>query len=74
MDKVGLDEIFGLLTRHALDLGLQPVTIEFVRQILQTLVTTLANMGTETPDACRRRSAVLSAQFMEVSRQYAFEF
>jgi hypothetical protein len=74
VDKVGLDEVFGLLTRHTLDLGLQPVTIEFVRQTLQTLLTTLANLDNEPPDACRRRSAVLTAQFTEVSRQYAVDF
>jgi hypothetical protein len=74
VDKLGLDEIFGLLTRHTLDLGLQPVTIEFVRQVLQTLLTTLSNMDNETSDACRRRSAVLSAQFTEVSRQYTVDF
>jgi hypothetical protein len=74
VDKLGLDEIFGLLTRHTLDLGLQPVTIEFMRQVLQTLLTTLANLDNDAPDACRRRSAVLSAQFTDVSRQYAFEF
>jgi hypothetical protein len=73
-DKYGLDEIFKLLTRHTLDLGLQPVTIEFVRQTLQTLVMTLANMDHEMSDACRRRSAVISAQFTEVSRQYAVDF
>ena len=74
VDKYGLDEIFKLLTRHALDLGLQPVTIEFVRQTLQTLAMTLANLDHEMSDACRRRSAVLSAQFTEVSRQYAVDF
>jgi Cdc6-like AAA superfamily ATPase len=74
VDKHGLDEIFSLFTRHALDLGLQPVTIEFVRQTLQTLVMTLANMDHEMSDACRRRSAVISAQFTEVSRQYAVDF
>ena len=73
-DKLGLDEIFGLLTRHTLDLGLQPVTIEFVRQVMQTLLTTLANLDSEPPEVCRRRSAVLSAQFTEVSRQYARDF
>jgi len=73
-DKVGLDEIFGLLTRHTLELGLQPVTVEFVRQTLQTLLTTLASLGRETPDTCRRRAAVLSAQFTEVSRLYVFDF
>ena len=57
VDKHGLDEIFSLFTRHALDLGLQPVTVEFVRQTLQTLVMTLANMDHEMSDACRRRSA-----------------
>jgi stage V sporulation protein K len=74
VDQHGLDEIFRLFTRHSLDLGLQPVTIEFVRQNLQTLVTTLANMDHEMSDACRRRSAVISAQFTEVSRQYAVDF
>jgi hypothetical protein len=74
VDKVGLDEVFGLLTRHTLDLGLQPVTIEFVRQVLQTLLTTLANLDADPSDACRRRSAVLSAQFTEVSRQYAVDY
>jgi hypothetical protein len=72
--KHGLDEIFSLLTRHALDLGLQPVTVEFVRQNLQTLVMTLSNMDHEMTDACRRRSAVISAQFTEVSRKYAVDF
>lgn len=74
VDKHGLDEIFSLFTRHALDLGLQPVTIEFVRQTLQTLVMTLANMDHEMSDACRRRSSVISTQFTEVSRQYAVDF
>jgi hypothetical protein len=73
-DKIGLDEIFGMLTRHTLDLGLQPVTIEFLRQALQTLVTTLSNMDREPSDASRRRSAVISAQFTEVSRQYTVDF
>jgi hypothetical protein len=74
MGKRGLDEIFGLLTNHALDLGLQPVTVEFVRQNLQTLVMTLSNMDHEMTDACRRRSTVISAQFTEVSRRYAVDF
>ena len=74
VEKHGLDEIFSLFTRHALDLGLQPVTIEFVRQTLQTLVTTLANMDHEMSDACRRRSTIISTQFTEVSRQYAVDF
>ncbi len=74
VDKYGLDEIFKLLTRHALELGLQPVTIEFIRQTLQTLMLTLANMDHDMSDACRRRSAVISAQFTEVSRQYAVDF
>jgi hypothetical protein len=74
VDKRGLDEIFRLFTRHTLDLGLQPVTIEFVRQNLQMLVTTLANLGSEMSDACRRRSTIISAQFTEVSRQYAVDF
>jgi hypothetical protein len=74
VDKYGLDEMFKILTRHSLDLGLQPVTIEFVRQTFQTLVMTLANMDHEMSDACRRRSAVISAQLTEVSRQYAADF
>jgi stage V sporulation protein K len=74
VDNHGLGELFRLLTRHALDLGLQPVTIEFVRQTLQALATTLANIGHEMSDACRRRSTIISAQFMEVSRQYAVDF
>jgi hypothetical protein len=74
VDKYGLDEIFRLLTRHALDLGLQPVTIEFIRQTLQTLALTLASMDQEMSDACRRRSAVISAQFTEISRHYAMDF
>ena len=74
VDKIGLDEIFKVLTRHTLDLGLQPVTVEFIRQTLQTLAMTLANMDHEMSDACRRRSAVISAQLTEVSRQYAVDF
>ncbi|MBW8864670.1 MAG: AAA family ATPase [Verrucomicrobia bacterium] len=67
-------EILDMFTRHALDLGLQPVTIEFVRQTLQTLLTTLPNMDGQISDACHRRSAILSEQFTEVSRQYAVDF
>ena len=74
VDKYGLDEIFKLLTSHLLDLGLQPVTIEFIRQTLQTLVMTLANMDHEMSDGCRRRSSVISSQFTEVSRQYEVDF
>ncbi|MDR3403220.1 MAG: AAA family ATPase [Chthoniobacter sp.] len=74
VDKYGLDEIFKLITNHTLDLGLQPVTVEFIRQTLQTLAMTLANMDHEMSDACRRRSAVITAQFTEVSRQYAVDF
>jgi hypothetical protein len=74
VDKFGLDEMFKVLTSHTLDLGLQPVTIEFIRQTLQTLAMTLANMDHEMTDACRRRSAVISAQLTEVSRQYAVDF
>jgi hypothetical protein len=74
VDKFGLDEIFSLFTRHTLELGVQPVTIEFVRQTLQTLLTTLSNLDNETTDASRRRSTVLSTQFTEVSRQYAIDF
>jgi hypothetical protein len=74
LDKYGLDEIFKLLTSHALDLGLQPVTIEFIRRTFQTLAMTLANLDHEMTAACRRRSAVLSSQFTEVSRQYAVDF
>lgn len=74
VDKHGLDEIFGLITRHTLELGLQPVTIEFIRQALQTLVTTLANLSGEISDTCRRRSAIISAQFTEVSRKFAVDY
>ncbi len=74
VDKYGLDEIFRLFTSHALDLGWQPVTIEYVRQILQTLALTLANMDREMSDAGRRRAAVITAQFTEVSRQYSVDF
>ena len=74
VEKYGLDEIFKLLTRHALELGLQPVTVEYIRQTFQTLTMTLANMDHDMSDACRRRSAVISAQFTEVSRQYAVDF
>jgi len=74
VDKYGVDEIFKLLTRHALDLGLQPVTIEYIRQTLQTLVQTLANLDHNLSDASRRRSSVISAQLTEVARQYAVDF
>jgi len=74
MDKHGSDEVFRLFARHALDLGLQPVTVEFVRQTLQTLATTLASMGGEMSDACRRRIAVVSAQITDISRQYTVDF
>jgi stage V sporulation protein K len=74
VNKHGSDEIFKWLTRHTLDLGLQPVTMEFVRQTFQTLTAALANLGGNLSDACRRRSAVISAQFTEVSRQYAVDF
>lgn len=74
VDKYGVDEIFQLFGRHALDLGLQPVTLEFVRQTFQKLALTLANMDHDMTDACRRRSAVISAQMTEVSRQYAVDF
>jgi hypothetical protein len=74
VDQYGLDELFKLLTYHALELGLQPVTIEFVRRTFQTLAMTLANMDHDLSDACRRRSAVISAQLTEISRQYAVDF
>ena len=74
VEQRGVDEIFMLITRHALELGLQPVTIEFIRQNLQTLTTTLSNMSGEISDACRRRSAIISTQFTEVSRKYAVDF
>ena len=73
-DKHGLDDIFGLFTRHALDLGLQPVTVEFMRQTFQSLTTVLANMDGKVSDAERRHSAVISAQLTNVSRQYAVDF
>jgi hypothetical protein len=74
VEKHGVNEIFSLFTRHSLEMGLQPVTIEFCRQTLQTLVTTLANMDRQMSDACRRRSTVIAAQLTEVSRQYAVDF
>lgn len=73
-EKHGVDEIFKLFAAHALDLQLQPVTVEFVRQTLQTLAGALAAIGGEMSDACRRRSAVVSAQFTNISRQYASDF
>ena len=74
VDKHGSDEIFKLFAQHSLELGLQPVTLEFVRQTLQTLATTLASLSGETSDACRRRLAVVSAQCTDISRQYAVDF
>lgn len=74
VDKHGVDEIFKLFARHCLDLGLQPVTLDFVRQTLQTLANALATMSGEMSDACRRRIAVISAQCMDISRQYAVDF
>jgi hypothetical protein len=74
VEKCGLDELFKLLTHHALELGLQPVTIEYVRQTLHTLAMTLANLDHAMSDACRRRSAVITAQMTEISRQYAVDF
>ncbi len=73
-DKRGLDEILTLLTHHALDLGLQPVTVEFARQTLQTVAATMSNMDGKISEAQHRRTAVLSAQFTEVSRGYAVDF
>ncbi len=73
-DKQGIDEILALLTRIALDLGLQPVTVEFARQTLQTVAATLSNLDGMTSEAERRRVTVLSAQFTEVSRNYAVDF
>ncbi len=74
IDKHGLDELLSLLTRHALDLGLQPVTIEFAQQTLQNVISTLVSLDGETSEPERRRSAVLAAQFTEVSRRYAANF
>lgn len=73
-DKRGVDEIFRLFAAHALDLQLQPVTVEFVRQTLQTLAGALAAFGGDVTDTCRRRSAVVTAQLMDISRQYAVDF
>lgn len=73
-EKHGLDEMFRLITRHVLDLGLQPVTVEFLRQTLQTLATALATISGQMSDAGRRRSAVISAQFTDLSRQYNVDF
>jgi hypothetical protein len=73
-DKHGLDDIFGLFTRHALELGLQPVTVEFARQTFQSLTTALSDMDGKLSDGDRRHSSVISAQLMNVSRQYAVDF
>jgi hypothetical protein len=73
-NKHGLDDIFGLITRHALDLGLQPVTVEFARQTLQSLATALSNMDGKLSDGERRLLAVISAQLTNVSRQYAVDY
>jgi ATPase family associated with various cellular activities (AAA)/AAA lid domain len=73
-EKHGVDEIFKLFVGHASVLQLQPVTVEFVRQTLQTLAGALAAIGGEMSDACRRRSAVVSAQLTDISRQYASDF
>jgi hypothetical protein len=62
VDKYGLDEIFGLFTRHTLELGLQPVTIEFVRQNLMTLVTTLSNMESVTSRKSRGNTPWISTR------------
>ncbi|MGH7939542.1 MAG: AAA family ATPase [Limisphaerales bacterium] len=74
VEKRGVDEIFKLFCAHALDLQLQPVTVEFVRLTLQTLAAALAAIGGEVSDACRRRIAVVSAQLTNISRQYAADF
>jgi SpoVK/Ycf46/Vps4 family AAA+-type ATPase len=74
LDRFGIDEISRLFSRHFLDLGLQPVTREFVRQTFQTLATSLATISGEMSDVCRRQLAVLSTQFTEASRQYAADF
>ncbi|HEX3624076.1 MAG TPA: AAA family ATPase [Verrucomicrobiae bacterium] len=74
VEKHGVDEIFKLFAAHALVLQLQPVTVEFVRYTVQTLAGALAATGGEISDACRRRSAVVSAQLTEISRQYAADF
>ncbi|HEV2331401.1 MAG TPA: AAA family ATPase [Verrucomicrobiae bacterium] len=74
VEKRGVDEIFKLFARHALDLQLQPVTVEFVRYTVQTLARALAAIGGEISDACRGRSAVVSAQLTDISRQYAADF
>jgi hypothetical protein len=74
VEKYGLDEMFKLVTHHALELGLQPVTIEFVRQTLHGLAMTLSNLDDAMSDASRRRSAVITAQMTEISRQYAVDF
>jgi hypothetical protein len=73
-EKHGVDEIFKLFAGHALNLQLQPVTVEFVRYTLQTLGGAFAAIGGEMSDACRRRSAVVSAQLTDISRQYAADF
>ena len=58
-DKIGLDEIFGMFTRHTLDLGLQPVTIEFVAPGIADARDDLVKHGSRaipTPAAAGRRS------------------
>jgi hypothetical protein len=74
VEKHGVDEIFKLFAGHALNLQLQPVTVEFVRYTFQALAGAFAAIGGEMSDACRRRSAVVSAQFTDISRQYAADF
>jgi hypothetical protein len=73
-DKWGVDDILALLTRHALDLGLQPVTVEFARQTLEAAAAALSNLDGMISETERRRTAVLTAQFTEVSRKYALDF
>lgn len=73
-EKHGVDEIFKVFAGHALNLQLQPVTVEFVRYTFQALGSAFAAIGGEISDACRRRSAVVSAQLTEISRQYATDF
>lgn len=74
VDKFGIDEIFRLYTGQALELGLQPVTVEYLRQRFQTVATTLAGMEREVSDTARRRSAVIIEQLTLVARQYAVDF
>lgn len=67
-------DVFSLITRHSLDLGLQPVTVEFIRQTLLTFAVTLGSLDRQLSEMDRRHAAILSAEFTEISRQYVSDF